>query len=237
MSDLLELALNAHGGLERWQAVTSLHARVSLTGPFYRLKGQPDGIKALLRINTRTPSVAITPFQGAGNVGEFRPDGVWITGNDGSVIEERVNPRDSFAGHVLATIWDPLQLLYFNAYATWNYLCTPFLFTYPGFELNELSPHQESNAIWRRLHVKFPQEIPTHCPEQIFYFDNRGLLQRIDYVTEVAGGVATHYCYDHTNFGGLLFPTLRRVVRRTAEGASPAQPTMILIQIGSVIVE
>jgi hypothetical protein len=237
VSDLLDFAISAHGGLARWREVSSLHVRASLSGPFYSLKGQPEGMKALLRIDTRTPSVAITPFRNAGYVGQFRPDGVWITDNDGNVTEERSNPRDSFAGHVLTSPWDPLQLLYFNAYAMWNYFSTPFLFARPGFKLNELSPHQENNGVWRRLHVIFPQDIPTHCPEQVFYFDAKGLLQRIDYGTDIAGGVAAHYCYDHTNFAGLLFPTLRRVVRRVAEGASPAQPTMILIQIANIIVE
>jgi hypothetical protein len=55
-------------------------------------------------------------------------------------------------------------------------------------------------------------------------------------VTEVAGGVAAHYCYDHTRFGGLLFPTLRRVVRRTPDGAKPSQPTAILLQITDILV-
>jgi hypothetical protein len=36
--------------------------------------------------------------------------------------------------------------------------------------------------------------------------------------TDVLGGVAAHYCYDHTTVHGFIFPTLRRVVRRTAEG-------------------
>ena len=44
MSDLLELALSAHGGLERWRQVQSLDAQVSLTGRLYRLKGYPEGV-------------------------------------------------------------------------------------------------------------------------------------------------------------------------------------------------
>jgi hypothetical protein len=34
----------------------------------------------------------------------------------------------------------------------------------------------------------------------------------------VLGGVAAHYCYDLVTIDGLVFPTLRRVVRRTPEG-------------------
>jgi hypothetical protein len=44
----------------------------------------------------------------------------------------------------------------------------------------------------------------------------RGLC--IDYVTDVAGGIASHYCYDPKSFSGLVFPTPRRAVKRTADG-------------------
>ncbi len=39
MSELLDLALQAHGDLERWHEIQSLEVRVSLTGGLYRLKG------------------------------------------------------------------------------------------------------------------------------------------------------------------------------------------------------
>jgi hypothetical protein len=44
MTELLDLALQAHGGLERWRDVQSLAVRVSLTGSLYRLKGYPEGV-------------------------------------------------------------------------------------------------------------------------------------------------------------------------------------------------
>jgi len=237
MSDLLELVISAHGGRDRWSEATEIVVRVSLTGPMYAIKGLPQGMaNVLMRLDARAPAVEVSPFGDAGHVGHFRPGRAWITDRKGNVTDDRADPRASFAGHVLASKWDPLQLLYFNSYAMWNYLTTPFLFTRPGFKLQELEPHQENNDSWRRLHVTFPTDIPTHCPEQIFYFDGKGLLQRVDYLTDVAGGVAAHYCYDHSWFGGILFPTLRRVVRRTPEGASPAQPTAILVQITDVLV-
>jgi hypothetical protein len=237
MTDLLELAMNAHGGLNRWRELSELDVRVSLTGPMYAIKGQPQGTaNVLMQVDTREPAVAVSPFGGPGQVGQFRPERVWITDRTSKVVDDRAAPRVSFAGHVLSSQWDPLQLLYFNAYAMWNYLTTPFLFTRPGFALRELEPHRDGGDTWRKLHVTFPPDVPTHCPEQVFYFDEKGLLQRIDYVTDVAGGVAAHYCHDHTAFGGILFPTLRRVVRRTPERASPAQPTAILIQITDILV-
>ena len=81
--------------------------------------------------------------------------------------------------------------------------------------------------------MKFPPDIPTHKEEQTVFFKDRGLLQRLDYV---AVGVALHYCFDDTTFGGLVFPTLSRVVRRTPSGPVVAAPTAVLIQIADVAV-
>jgi len=237
MTDLLELAIEAHGGLERWRDIQQLNLCVSLTGPMYVIKGQANGMtNVFMRVETSEPVVDISPFPVAGQAGHFRADRTWFSDRTGKTVGERDNPRATFSGHVLSTQWDASQLLYFNAYAMWSYLSTPFLFTRPGFELEELEPYGEEGDLWRRLRVSFPAGIPAHCPEQIFYFDQKGLLQRIDYVTDVAGGVAAHYCYDHAWFGGILFPTLRRVVRRTEEGARSARPTAILIQISDIMV-
>ncbi len=68
MSALLDLALQAHGGLERWREVQSLDVRVSLTGGLYRLKGYPEGVPNVnMKIDARRPAVTITPYA--------RPDG------------------------------------------------------------------------------------------------------------------------------------------------------------------
>jgi len=156
--------------------------------------------------------------------------------NDASLLTESNNPRDTFAGHVRSTPWDQLQRLYFLGYAMWNYLCTPFLFNLPGFHCRELAPHEEQNQTWRVLEVTYPPEFPAHCPVQKLYFDTSGLLKRLDYQTEIAGGIASHYCFDPTVFDGLLFYTRRRVVRRTAEGPDLSGPPTISLEFGPVAI-
>jgi len=44
MSELLDLALQAAGGLERWRQIRSLDVRVSVTGALYQIKGYPEGV-------------------------------------------------------------------------------------------------------------------------------------------------------------------------------------------------
>ncbi len=41
MSDLLDLAVEAHGGLKRWNAFTRLRAEVSIAGAIWGFKQQP----------------------------------------------------------------------------------------------------------------------------------------------------------------------------------------------------
>lgn len=236
MSALLELAMAAHGGLGRWNEITALDVRASLTGYFYMLKQQPAGmVDKLFHVDPHNPAVSVSPFGAPGTVGHFRPERMWKTDGKNGVIDELTAPRTTFDGQLKST-WSDLQLLYFNSYALWNYLSTPFLLSHPGFELEELPPHAEANESWRPLRAIFPDDVPTHCREQIFYFNEQGLLQRIDYQTDVAGGVATHYTYDHIWFGGILFPTLRRVVLRSAQGPMPSKPTAILLQIADILV-
>lgn len=234
MSDLLDLALHAHGGLERWREVQSLDVRLSLTGELFRLKGYPEGMpNVTMRIDAREPAVVITPYAQPHGRGFFVPDRVWIEDASHRVVDERKHPRNSFADHIPETPWDQLHRLYFASYAMWNYFTTPFLLAQPGFECSEVEPHQENGETWRRLQVVFPADVPTHNREQTFYFNEKGLLQRIDYV---AVGPASHYCFDHAAFGGLVYPTLRRVVGRSPSGPRVNGTTAVLVQIADVAV-
>jgi hypothetical protein len=104
MSDLLDFALHAHGGLERWREVQRLDMRVSLTGGLYRLKGYPEGVPNVnMTIDARRPFVTITPYARPDHRGYFTPDRVWIQDRTSHIVDERNDPRASFAGHVLET--------------------------------------------------------------------------------------------------------------------------------------
>lgn len=205
MTELLDLPLQAAGGLEHWQGLQRLDARVSVTGGLYQLKGYPEGVSNVtMRLDVHRPNVMISPYARPDYRGYFTPDRVWIEDRAGKIIDERKNPRTSFADHVRETPWDQLHRLYFTGYAMWNYLTTPFLFTRPGFQLKEIESHQENGETWRTLHVKFPPDIPTHNNfkvggEQTLYFNEKGLLQRLDYIA-VGPHYGSHYCFDHTNF-------------------------------------
>ena len=62
-----------------------------------------------------------------------------------------------------------------------------------------METHSEDDKVWRVLRVTFPADAPTHCNAQTFYFGADGLLKRIDHVTDVAGGIASHGTVGLTN--------------------------------------
>ena len=74
------------------------------------------------------------------------------------------------------------------------------------------------------------------CSAEIL-FDDRGMLQRHDYFTDVAKGNVAHYCMDYKTFDGFIFPTRRRVVSRgDGEFTATGGPSSVLIEIESVVV-
>ena len=110
MSELLDLVLSAHGCLERWREVQIIDLKLSTTGGLFRIKGFPEGLPNVsMHIQAQRPAVTITPYKTSDGRGYFTPKSVWIEDGEGSVIDERSDPRASFAGHVRATQWDQLQ--------------------------------------------------------------------------------------------------------------------------------
>jgi hypothetical protein len=213
MSTLLESAIEARGGRARWRAASALTAHVSVGGGTLALKGWPGALDdAWFSIDPHRQRTEIRPLGKPGQRGVFEPGRTTILGAEGQPLASRDDPRQAFAGHGLATPWDAHHLLYFAGYAMWTYLTTPFLFEMPGFRAEELAPWEEGGERWRRLRVHFPAGTPSHSPVQTFYFGADGLLRRHDYSVDVIGGTSSaNYASEHKDFGGLVFPTRRRV--------------------------
>lgn len=230
MSDLLESVIEAHGTAQRWQQVDAIDVTFNFWGGLLDLKGFPGHFRPTVSIDAHTPRTTIRHLdRESDNRWIFTPDRVWIERPDGSVAAERSAPRSAFAGHVRETPWDELHLTYFLGYSMWNYLTAPFMLAGPGFTTRELEPHEENGEIWRRLEVTFPEDFPTHCAVQVFYFGDDFMLRRIDYVTDVLGGVGAHYAHDMKTVEGITFPHFRRVVRRTTERAVISGPTSFVL--------
>lgn len=213
MTDLLDLAIEAHGGLQRWQQIEQLHAHIKVGGTVWHVKGWPDVYADIhTSISTHRPHTEFTPFLEEGQHCVWEPERTAVVADSGDVIEHRAAPRSFFEGHTIPTPWDRQHLIYFTGYAMWTYLTTPFLFKLPGFRTQEVEPWQEEDEIWRRLKVTFPSTVPSHSTVQTFYFNADGLLRRHDYSVDIMGGTrSANYASDVRSFAGLMIPTKRRV--------------------------
>jgi hypothetical protein len=234
---LLEQAVAAHGGMERWNEVRKFSAHMSIDGALFARKGHPGALKDVtVEGHTRDQFLQMTGFIDPGKRSVFRPNHVAVESSGGEVLEQRDNPRASFAGHTDLTPWDDLHLAYFTGYANWNYLVTPFLMASPGFVVHEIEPWSEGDETWRRLVVEFPANIATHSTIQTLYFDARGLQRRIDYRAEIAGGACVaHYCWAHERCSGIVVPTARRALRIGTDGELITTPASVEIAISEVI--
>jgi hypothetical protein len=236
MGDLLETVLEAHGGLERWNQLDSVSARLTQGGVLWAVKGQAGVLDdVVVTASLHDERVSHRPFGAPDRRSAFTPERVAIETDDGSVLDVLREPRASFAGHVTETPWSTLQLAYFAGTAMWTYLTQPFTFAMPGFQTSELEPWDESGQRWRRLRVIWPSNLATHSTEQTLYFDDDGLLARHDYDVEINGGnTAAHYVSDYDEVAGIKLPTKHRIVPRTPDGASLAEPLFVSIDLSEI---
>ena len=236
MNDLATLAIDAHGGLDRWRQLKTVSAHLRQGGVLWNLKGQ-DGVldDVHLTVDLRKEWASHRPFGQPDRRSSFQPDRVAIETSTGDVVEERANPRESFRGHKFDTPWDRLQLAYFAGYAMWTYMNTPFLFSLAGVESDELESYQENGETLRRLKVTFPESIATHSAEQTFYFNRLGRLKRHDYEVDVAGGTpAAHYVSGLTAVSGILIPTRHMIYPRQPDGNVSPAPLVVSIDVSDI---
>jgi len=103
MSDLLEVAVAAHGGLERWNSVTSIDVAASITGAIWFIKGKGDALKNVrFEVDTKRELVTMDVV-GHDKRSIFEPSRVVIQRVDSTLIDERDDPERSFDGHVYDT--------------------------------------------------------------------------------------------------------------------------------------
>ncbi|HLZ79987.1 MAG TPA: hypothetical protein VKQ09_11685 [Sphingomonas sp.] len=213
MNDLLAFAIEAHGGIERWNQFSRLRAELSIDGAIWHLKQQPGLFtKSVFDIATHEEQVSISPFLAPHLHTDFIPSRLTLS-NDGGAIEKAWDePETAFVGHEQATPWAPLHAAYFASEALWTYLTKPFLYTYPGFESEEIEPWHENGEEWRRLKVTFPNHIKSHTRTQITHFGPDGLVRRHDYTVDVLGGApGANYVTEYAEYQGLKFPAKRLV--------------------------
>jgi len=230
--------IEAYGGMKRWNRVSSLRVDIAFAGFAFRMKFLRNlPYRGTMVVERAAQRVTFESFPVPGHRGVFEGAEVRIESVDGRVVSRRLEPRTAFQDFRHRLWWDSLDLLYFAGQAGWNYLCVPFIFDDPSYELEVDGTWRDGSETWRRLKVTFPSHIHTHCRQQIFYADRDGLIRRMDYTAEPFGerAKAAHYEYDHRQFSGFVVPTRRRVHPRKPDGRPRRHPVLIWIDVDNVV--
>lgn len=232
---MLKAILDAHGGLDRWQAVNRIDLEMSANGFLFTAKRVAPQCHAHLTINPRSPETVIHDYPGPGQRTVLAgADRVEVRDESGEILQARDHPRTSFTA-VPWKPWDTVDFAYFCGYAMWNYLTLPFLLVAPGVDVISVRGGLGETVLDMRL----PAGIPTHSPIQRLFFDESGRLYRHDYTAQVIGGWAraVHLCSNYRNFDGLWLPTRRRVYPRGPFGRPLPGPTLVAIDIHDAQIE
>ncbi|MGA8405800.1 MAG: hypothetical protein WB680_01380 [Candidatus Acidiferrales bacterium] len=235
MNELLDLAVQAHGGLARWNKVAAIQVAASITGAIWFVKGKGDFLKNVaLTAQTRAERLTVD-FPGQNKRATFQPDRVAIETAEGTLVASRDDPEKSFAGQQRETPWDDMQVAYFVGEALWTYLNTPFLYTHKGFASEEIPSIQVDGETWRRLQVTFPDHVKSHTRRQISCFGPDGLLRRHDYTVDILGGATgLNYASDYRDVDGIIVPTKRRVYAYEGDYQLVQEPLLVAIDMGQI---
>jgi hypothetical protein len=238
MNELLETAVTAHGGLDRWNEIHSITVDASITGAVWPVKGHADALREVRFQVDTTRQLLIMEYVGRDRVSIFEPHRVVVKTGDGEVVGARDDPERSFEGHQFETPWDDLHLAYFTGEALWTYLNTPFLYTRPGFLTDEITPIEVRGETWRRLEVTFPEDVKSHARKQIFCFGPDGLLRRHDFTIDVIAGAPSElYAGDYRDIDGIIVPAQRRAYAPQVDDDLDTAPLMVAIDMGEITIQ
>jgi hypothetical protein len=215
MNELLARIVDAHGGMDRWNGYERVDATIVSGGGFFPLKGLiQDQSPRRMSVWLHEERSSVFPYGASGQRSVFTPKRIAIEKLDGTVVAERRAPKDSFAGHQMSTPWDALHRAYFNGYAMWTYLTTPFLLATDGVRVEETEPWQEGSELWRVMRAYLPGSIETHSLVQDFFFGGDLMLRRHDYNVNIAGGFgAAQLTSDFVVANGVHLPSARYRLR------------------------
>jgi hypothetical protein len=226
-NELLQKAFEAHGGLDQWRRFATVRATIITGGQIFGMKGTPqDPTPRRMTVATKREWASVTPYGADDQRTDFTANRIAIEKMDGTVVKERLHPSEHAEGKARA---------YFNGYALWTYLTTPFHFAMPGFAVQEIDPWREGDEVWRGLRVTYPSNIASHSREQDFYFGPDFLLRRHDYHVEASGGfAAAQYVFDSVTVQGINLPAKRRAYMRDERLAPIHDRLMVSIDLSDI---
>jgi len=221
---VLDRAVEAYGGEERWRGVETIRTVGSCNGLLSTWKRGEGFTDIDIEVRVREPWIRLSPLDDSATAGILSGEDVTLE-RDGQVVETRTSARDRFPYGRQLFRWDQMDMVYFAGYAFWNYIVMPTLFLRDDIEWKQKSD--------TRVDAIFPPSIPTHSKKQRFHFDpETGLVSQYDYTAKVFGSWAkASHIFEHaTNDDGFVY-TSRRLIRPTIAGKPGPKPFPLLFDV------
>ena len=113
-----------------------------------------------MTVATKDEWASVSPYGAHNQHSDFTANRIAIETMNGTVVKERLHLSEYADGKAADAPWDGLDRAYFNGYALWTYLTTPFHFALPGFAVEEIEAWHEKGEAWPGLRVT------EHCEPQ-----------------------------------------------------------------------
>lgn len=186
---LLEEAIAAHGGMQRWRELKLIELTLRCGGIAMALKGRPGVLRELAAsVDVRRPHVQFDRL-GTFDAADGRPCG----------ITRRLR-------------WSDQDVLYFTGYALWNYITAPFMLANDDVTVEELAGRRLRATFPAELPTHSRKQT-FHLGQ-----DGRITRLDYTAEVFGPWARAANHCLVHERVDGLLFATRRRVVARGVPG-------------------
>jgi hypothetical protein len=216
-AELLEQVVAAHGGAAQWDKFRQAIGHVRISGDLWAaLGGSPGYADARFELLTHEQSVTAYPVSQPGMRYRFKPNVLVIESDDGEVIETQYNARATFPKSSGDERWDDFQVAYICSYSVWNCVTQPFLFTYPGFEVQASHAIDVNGEPQPRLSIHLPSNVVSHARVIDMNVRSDGLMSSQDFVFGVMNAQVTSVFSDYCEIQGLTLPMVRRMYRSEA---------------------
>jgi hypothetical protein len=201
MNDLLAFAVDAHGGLDRWNNFSMVSAGLSIAGAIWDVKQVPGIlVDKVFEADIRKQYLTVTPFGGVDSRLVYSPERVFIEGPGGAVIDARDDPEAAYADQTVESPWDKFH-----------------------------TGLARGGETWRSLRVIVPQS--HHQPQDPDYaLWPDGMMRRHDYTVDILGGAqGANYSSDYRDFQGIKISTKRRIYAHDEEMQKIPDPPLVSI--------
>ncbi len=143
-TDPLTRVLDAHGGFDRWLGFQRIDATITSGGLMFEMKGIPQApTPRHMTAALQREWSSVRPFGADDQQTDFTP------GPDRHRETRREHRRRTTRSGAIVCRARPdhavgsAQRAYFNGYALWTYLTSPFLEALPGISVRELDPIED----------------------------------------------------------------------------------------------